>query len=242
MLKRTEGIVIKCVKFRETSIIAHVFTPGDGIVALLVSGVRSKNNKGKAAQFQIGQILDVVFYDKQKEGVMRLKESTTSVNYRAVPFSITRIAFMQYLVEVTRNSTYQTAVFSDSVYPLLRSMLTFLDETSQVSANLAAYYVWRLIDKLGLAPNLDVPPGMQLDLHTNELSRQGVSEHMTISEEMAGKMTALIEAAPVHLNDLNLSGRERKWLIEAGHRYLRVHLPYFKVPQSAEIYREILKL
>jgi len=242
MLKRTEAILMKTVKFRETSIIAHVFTPDDGIVPLIVSGVRTQKNKGKAAQFQLGQILEVVYYDKQKEGVMRLKESAATIHYRSIPLQITKIALLQYFIEVTRNCMYQAAVVADDVYTLLRNTLIYLDNHDGTNINLSTYYLWHLIDKMGLAPNLDLERGEYFDLQSGDYAMTMPQHKSAITLPVAQKLNELMQTPFTEIEFMDIGPRERKQLLEAGHIFLKIHLSYFRMPKSADIYRDILKL
>ncbi len=242
MLVNTEAIVIKCVKFRETSIIAHVLTPENGTVPLIVSGVRSKKNKGKAAQFQIGQLLNIVFYDKQKEGVMRLKESSVSTPFVSIPFKITKIALAQYFVEVTRNCIYQSAIVSDDVYYLLKNGLLFLDKNDNTNVNLATYFLWQLIDCLGLAPHLELETDAFFDLEVGSFSPTMPRHKAALTLPVVRKLRLLMSTPFNDLDAIGLMPAERKQLLEAGHIYLKLHLSYFKLPKSADIFRDILKV
>jgi DNA repair protein RecO (recombination protein O) len=242
LLKRTESIVFKCIKYGETSLIVQVFTPNDGIVPLIVSGVRSKNNKGKAAQFQVGQVLDVIYYDKQKEGIMRLKESSLSMHFKTIPFEIPKIALTQYFIEVTRNCIYQSALSSDDVYPLIIDSFLYLDQPSPPQSNLAVFYLWNLIDRLGLAPYLDAPRGEYLDLQSGEFCHSLPLHHAALHIDLVIKLKTMLEMDLNQIDSLDLSGKERKFLLESGHQYLRHHLSYFRLPKSADIFREILRM
>ncbi len=242
MLKRNEAIVIKCLKFKETSIIAHVFTPGDGIVPLIVSGVRKKKSGGKAAQFQVGQLLDVIYYDNNKEGIKRLKESSIAYYFQTIPFQIPKIALTQYFIEVTRNCIYQAAITSDDVYPLLRNSLVYLDHHTGSNANLAIYYVWKLIEGLGLAPNLEELHGEFLDLQSGDLCVTMPLHQLALNIDLAIKLKDMMDTPFDHIELLNISTKERKLLLDAAHLYLNYHLSYFRLPKSADIFREILKL
>ena len=242
MLKKTESIVMKCIKYGETSVIAQMFTPNDGIVPLIVSGVRAKNNKGKAAQFQLGQVLDVIYYDKQREGVMRLKESSLSMHFNTIPFEIPKIALTQYFIEITRNCIYQSALSSDDVYPLLKDSLLYLDQPQPPQSNLAVFYLWKLIHHLGLAPYLDNPHGEYLDLQTGEFCKSLPMHQVALTLDLANKLRTMLSTNLDHIDSLDMSGKERKYLLESGHQYLKFHLSYFRLPQSADIFREILKM
>ena len=203
---------------------------------------RSQNNKGKAAQFQIGQVLDVIYYDREKEGIMRLKESTIAHHFVSIPFDIHKIALTQYFLEITRNCIYQTAISSGDIYPLLKNTLLYLDRLAGVQINLAIFYLWNLIFGLGLAPYLDDIKGTCLDLQSGEFCNQWPAHQVAITTEMAYKLKMLLEADFSDLESLEIDAAERKILLEAGHQYLNHHLTYFQLPRSADIFREILRL
>ncbi|MFT3936946.1 MAG: recombination protein O N-terminal domain-containing protein [Chitinophagaceae bacterium] len=59
-IHHTKGIVLRTVKYGETSVIASIYTELFGLQSYLVNGVRtsSKKGPGKASLFQPGSILD----------------------------------------------------------------------------------------------------------------------------------------------------------------------------------------
>ncbi|MBS1655487.1 MAG: recombination protein O N-terminal domain-containing protein, partial [Bacteroidetes bacterium] len=63
-LHKTKGIVLRTVKYGETSVIVTIYTELFGIQSYLVNGVRvsSKKGSGKANLFQPSAILDMVVY------------------------------------------------------------------------------------------------------------------------------------------------------------------------------------
>ena len=242
MLKRNQVIVMKCIKYGESSIITQALTPEDGIVPLIVSGVRSKKSRGKSAHFQIGQILDVVYYDKQKEGVMRLKESSIHWHYKSISGNIVKIALIQYVIELTRNCIYQSGISSDGVFSFLKQALLHLDLSVDGHTNLGVYYLWNLIACLGIAPNLDQEQLEFLDLESGDFSRTLPLHQAALSKKYLQTLQDIFETPLEHVALMKISSNQRKELLIAGHRYLSYHLSYFKVPKSVEMFREILRL
>jgi len=72
MLVKTAGIVLKKIPYTDHSAVVHVFTEQNGLVSFLVQGLGK--NKSKAAYYQSGQLLDIVYNDKQSIGLRRIKE------------------------------------------------------------------------------------------------------------------------------------------------------------------------
>ncbi len=75
-LHKTKGIVLKTVKYGETSLIATLYTELFGIQSYLVSGVRTSTRKGpgKANLFQPAAILDLVVYHNELKHLQRIRE------------------------------------------------------------------------------------------------------------------------------------------------------------------------
>ena len=74
MLHKTQGIVLGYLKYRETSVIAHVFTETWGLQSYLVQGVRTKKPRYSIALFQPLTLLDMVVYHKKQGGLQRVAE------------------------------------------------------------------------------------------------------------------------------------------------------------------------
>lgn len=242
MLVSTEGIILRIIKFKETSVIAHVLTADHGIVPLIVSGVRSKNNKGKAAQFQLGNLLQVIYYDKNKDTVRRLKESQLATHYQTIFQQLPKMALTQYIVEVTGNCLYQSALSTEDIYPLVRQLITYMDETTEPTVNFGVYFVWHLIDRLGLRPNLEDIDGDYFDLQSGHYVVDPPLHQSFIDRAAASYINELLMTPIDQINKLSISSQFRQALVAGAHIYLKVHLPYFKVPNSVKIYRQILNM
>src|SRR6185312_8583119 len=76
MLHKTKGIVLRTVKYAETSIIVSIFTEMFGLQSYLVNGVRTNSRKGssKTGFFQPAAILDLVVYHHEPKNLERIKE------------------------------------------------------------------------------------------------------------------------------------------------------------------------
>ena len=86
-LNKTKGIVLKTVKYGETSLIVTAYTELFGIQSYLVNGVRSSSRKGpgKANLFQPAAILDLLVTHNELKNLQRIRElaglSSTSIYF-----------------------------------------------------------------------------------------------------------------------------------------------------------------
>ncbi len=72
MIYQTKGIVLRAIKYGETSVVVNIFTELFGIQSYLVNGIRiSGKTSSKANLFQPTSILDMEVYHNE------LKKSST---------------------------------------------------------------------------------------------------------------------------------------------------------------------
>src|SRR5579871_6395958 len=106
-LHKTKGIVLRGVKYGETSLIVTLYTELFGIQSYLVNGVRSSSRKGpgKANLFQPAAILDLVVYHNELKNLQRLREFKWGFLYQHIFFDILNTAASLFMVELFHNST-----------------------------------------------------------------------------------------------------------------------------------------
>ena len=75
-LHKTKGIVLKTVKYGETSLIGTLYTELFGVQSYMINGVRTSSRKGpgKANMFQPAAILDLVVYHNEMRQLQRIRE------------------------------------------------------------------------------------------------------------------------------------------------------------------------
>ncbi|WP_194774907.1 DNA repair protein RecO [Pararhodonellum marinum] len=106
MLKKTRGIVINYIKFRETSIIVKIFTRDLGLKSYIVNGVRSSKTSSKISFFQPMSLLDLVVYDKEGASLNRISEVKLAHAFRLIPFDFYRSGVAMFMTEVLGKSLY----------------------------------------------------------------------------------------------------------------------------------------
>jgi len=75
MLHNTRGIVLRSVKYGDTSLISTIFTELYGVQSYMVQGVRSAKAKNhKAGLLQISTLLELVVYHNPQKKLQRIRE------------------------------------------------------------------------------------------------------------------------------------------------------------------------
>src|SRR5580658_7230159 len=101
-LHKTKGIVLRIVKYGETSLVVTIYTELFGVQSYLVNGVRTSSRKGpgKANLFQPAAILDLVVYHNELKNLQRIREFKWDVLYQQIFFSVLKNSVALFMVEL----------------------------------------------------------------------------------------------------------------------------------------------
>jgi len=142
MLHKTKGLVLRTVKYGETSMIVTVFTELFGLQSCLVNGVRtsSKKNASRASLFQPAALLDLVLYHQETKNLQRLKEFNWHVLYRRIFSEVIPHAVALFMIELLQKNLKQPEAQPDLFY-FMEDLLTILDDADdRVIANLPLFF------------------------------------------------------------------------------------------------------
>ncbi len=107
LVHTTKGIVLRTVKYGETSIIVNIFTELFGIQSYLVNGVRSSGKTLKANFFQPSSILEMEVYHNELKNLQRIKEYKWNYLYKNVLSDVTKNAIALYMIELLQKCLKQ---------------------------------------------------------------------------------------------------------------------------------------
>lgn len=116
MLHKSRAFVLKSTLYGDTSIIAQCFLEDIGFSSFIVSGVRKAKAGTNASLFEIGNILEIVFYKKDINALQRIKE----VRYSIVPNTISqdfakqmqRLFIAEFVLKAFQNEPHSVDLFS----------------------------------------------------------------------------------------------------------------------------------
>lgn len=151
MLKKTAGIVIHYIKYRETSIIVKIFTRQLGLKSYIVNGVRSAKATSKIALYQPLSLLDLVVYDKENASLNRISEVKLSHAFQRIPFDYYRSGVAMFVAEVLGKAIYENYQ-NEALYDFLEKSIQYLDSEA---LNLSIYphsFLLQLSLFLGFGP------------------------------------------------------------------------------------------
>jgi DNA repair protein RecO (recombination protein O) len=151
MLKKTTGIVLSSIRYKESSIIVKIFTRDLGLKSYLVNGVRSQAKNSKIALYQPLTILELVVYDKENSGLQRISEARLHRANQLIPFDFTRTGLALFMTEVISRSIYENYQ-NESLFDFLSESISLLDNQNIALSQFPLVFLIEKAKFLGFAP------------------------------------------------------------------------------------------
>lgn len=152
MLKKTEGIVVHTLRYRESSVIVKIFTREIGLKSYVVNGIRTQGHKSKNALFQPMTLLDLVVYDRENQGLHRISEFKLSRPYQLIPFDFERTGLALFMSEVINRSVYENYQ-NESLFDFLKQSLNYLDQAGKSIRHFPQVFLIEQAKFLGFGPD-----------------------------------------------------------------------------------------
>lgn len=148
MLVKTRGIVLNYIKFRESSIIAKVYTEQLGVQSYIVNSVRKKGTGSRIALFQPFTLLDMVVYTSHKGGLTRISEYKSAYPFSTIPFDIRKSSILLFLSEMV-SRTIKEEEENPVLFHFLFNAIIEFDELQENFENFHLVFLLHLSHHLG---------------------------------------------------------------------------------------------
>ncbi len=244
MTHKTKGIVLRTIKYGETSVITAIYTELFGLQNYIVNGVResTKKKQAKALYFQPGAILDVEVYHNNLKNLQFIKEYKWEFIYQKVLFDVKRNAIAQFMIELFQQTIKQPEANPELFYLLEGSLMEADKASDAIAANLPLYFVLHLATESGFeiqgnysteTPILDLKEGSFTIVIPN---------HANYIEGNFAQITSRIQHIQFYnnLEEIKLNRETRRFLLDALLQYISFHITDFKELKSLPILQEIL--
>ena len=243
MVHKTQGIVLRTVKYGDTSLICTVFTELLGMQSYMVKGVRStKAQRRKANVLFPSSILDMVVYEQPQKNLQAIKEYWAAVLYQSLQEDVVKNGVALFAVEVvTQLLTGQDP--QPELFSFLKSYLLRLDETPR--AAIANYPLYFLIQSARLSgyhlSGAYSETHSHADVHEGRFSETVPQYPPFISGNDAAVMSALNSASSFEeISGIKMTGAERKRMLQYYLAFVQLHVPHFRELRSLSIITAIL--
>ena len=240
MLDKTEGIVLKTVRYSESSLIVSIFTKKHGLLSFMVQGIRNSKNKQKGNILQPLNMLNLEIYLKEQRNLNRIKEYTTAHIYQNLSYDFSKQSIAIFCIELVSKCIKEHEI-NEPLYHYLTLFLTELDTTTHSVENKPLFFLLETAGKLGFEPSLhNILHGIYFNLENGKFEDTLASSQSCLNAHETEIFKKLL-AIYYDKNELKLSGAERKMMLDKLLLYYRWHVSDFMDLKSPKILSEILR-
>ena len=228
MLKRTRGIVLGSLKYKETSIIVKIFTEEYGTQSFIINGVRSSKSKGKAALYQPLSLLDLVIYYKEGKGLLRISEAKLAVAFQEVPFHPVKRTIGIFLTEFFAKILKEEEV-NQQLFEFIFHSIEYLDHQEKGIENFHLQLLLKSAVHLGFGPQGDLDFLQQLleaGMHFNQLEDEDQFIEQLIKQPFG--------------EEIKLNSAYRRELLDQIIKFYAIHLHDKLEIKSIEVLKTVL--
>lgn len=243
MTHKTKGIVLRTLKYGETSIITTVYTEQFGIQSYIVKGVRqqTKKSSGKSLYFQPAAMLDMVVYHNEFKTLNYIKEYQWGYLYEHVLFDVVKNTVAMYVVEMIQRSLKQPEA-NPAMFYLVEDTLKQLDKgNATLTGNLPLYFTLHLCGELGFRIQGEFSRQTPiLDLKEGQFINEAPTHNFYI-EGLLAETTSNILAINFYsdLDNFHPSRIVKKDLLQAYQCYIALHIQDFGEIKSLPVLQEL---
>ena len=229
MLQKTRGITLSYLRYRETSIIARIYTEEFGLQSYIVNSVRTARSKSnRIALFQPLTLLDMVVYNKPDRDLHRLSEVKTSHPFQSIPFEVAKSTVALFVTEFL-NKVLKEEASSPPLYRFLIDSVLFLEEATTNYENFHLAFLLKLSFFLGFGPE----SAREFENQLRENS------YPFLPDDEMDKALNIMLRYPLG-TPVKLSRSARNELVDALVAYYQIHIDSIGEVKSLPVLREVL--
>lgn len=235
MLIKTRGIVLNHIKYRESSIIARVYTEQLGVQSYIVNSVRKKGTGSRIALFQPFTLLDMVVYTSHKGGLTRISEYKCAHPFSSIPFDIRKSSMMLFLSEVVAR-TIKEEEENQPLFNFLYNAILAFDTEDEGFENFHLEFLLKLSHHLGFGPSSGAEIVEQVAFSANAQSATGAPTVLALQayEKYFDTLMHNPEQAAIP------NGKVRRELLAVLIRYYQLHVDKLGEIKSLAVLSEVL--
>jgi len=243
MLQNTKGIVLRSIKYGETSLVSTLFTREFGIQAYLVQGVRTAKAKhNRAGLLQPATLLELTAYQKPQKNLQHLREFQAAHVYGSLQEEVIKNSIALFSVELLLRLLPEHAP-QPELFDFCFEYFKTLDQLAgDEVANFPLYFIVEISRSLGYelkgnyseaTPHLNVQEG-------------GFSDHLPlvrpfVSDEDANLLNELLLIDSfTGLKEVRMNAQARFRLLDWYIEFLYQHTQHLSRIKSLAVLQAIL--
>lgn len=211
MITKTEAIVLRARKYRETSKILNLYTKEFGKLSVIAKGARGPRNKFGASLQPPNHVFAVLYKNDNRE-LHLLSQCDTVTPFRNVADDLDKFTSAMSIVELVELVAHDEER-NEQLFDLTLSALKETNDTARNPANVQFYFELHLSDILGFKPNFHLCCSCGMPLDGEHVGTKGGQLRLAIGGVLCSSCSVPTVHESISLGSLQALQR----LQEAGH-------------------------
>ena len=243
MLHKTKGIILRTIKYGETSLICSVFTELLGLQSYMIKGVRTaKSRTNKANLLFPSSMLDMVVYHQPQKNLQLVKESQAAYLYHTLQENVVKNGVAVFAMEIV------TQLLADhdpapELFYFTEAFLKKLDAwKTQDIANFPLYFIIQAGKLAGYHLSGSYSAATpHADLHEGRYTGSVSRFPPFIEGREAEIISELNYAADAEaISQVRMNNEERRQILHYFITFLQLHVAHFRDLKSLPVLTAIL--
>ncbi|HEU5365716.1 MAG TPA: DNA repair protein RecO [Hanamia sp.] len=241
MIHSTKGIVLRTVKYGETSVIASIFTELFGIQSYMVNGVRTSGITSKAHFFQPASILEMQVYHNELKNLQRIKDLKWAHLYKNIFSDVTKNSVALFMVELLQKNLKQPETNEDLFHFCEDSFLILDIADTAITANFPIYFAIHLAQILGFR----LLDNYSERNHIFNLAEGNFSDEKPATDQLSVEISFYISEflktiQPEDLREIKMNRNTRMAILKSLESYYSWHVSEFGTMKTLGVLSEVL--
>jgi len=236
MIETTKAIVIKTIKYGDTSLIVTCYTKNCGIKTYLLKGIlKSRKAKIKPAYFQPLMQLNLTVNHNNKGGLNSIRDIEILHFYNSIYTDIKKQTIALFLAEIVYYAIREEEQ-NNTLYKYLETSFLWLDAHDNIS-NFHLLFLLNLTKFLGFYPEMNRSNKIYFDLLEGNFTNLNKVNLVKGNNLIQFKKLLGINFEVLHTIDFSATNRQA--VLSILIQYFELHLGGFKKPKSLAILKSV---
>jgi DNA repair protein RecO (recombination protein O) len=244
MLFQCKAIVLRTLKFNETSLIVNLYTQNFGKQVYMLKGVRKPNKSGisKGNIFVPGHQLNIVAQHQSNKQFQILKEYTPDFYNTHFIFDIKRQTVALFIIEVLDKCVTEPEANEDLYFFIEHLLLQIQEANDNTLSYLPIYFIIHLSRLLGFQiQNTNTEMDTFLNLSEGIFEPVRLNNLAFADAAVSQLIKILNNAAIPDLQHLQHGAIIKKDALQNAIQFLKIHLPQLGTLKTPDVIQSIFK-